>query len=534
MTVKIVLSLAYLAIVFYLGYKGWRETRVATDYMLAGRRMNPFIMAMSYGATFISTSAIIGFGGAAGVYGFPLLWLAFLNVALGVFAAMVIFGKRTRRLGLALDSHTFPELLGRRFDSPFIQGFSGLVIFIFIPVYAAAVLIGVSRLLEVSLNLPYGRALVIFTVILAVYVISGGLKAVMYTDAFQGSIMALMMLVLIIFTYAKLGGIVEAHQALTDMASLVPQNLAREGLIGWTQGARFGSPLWLTVYTTLIYGVGVGVLAQPQLTVRYMTVKSDRELNRAVLFGGLFILLMTGVAFVVGSLSNAVFQQALGQVSIAAAGGNIDKIIPIYIERIMPGWFAVLFLVAMFAAAMSTLSSQYHIGGTSLGRDFYEQALAASAPERSVRVTRLGVSLTIILTLIWAWILPPSVVARATAFFFGLCAATFLPVYLFGLYWRGLTRPAAIWSMVGGFSASMTWLLFVHHKEAAALGLCRLLTGQETLVSAARPGSFAWLLQYVDPNIFALPFSFALAVLVSLATPKMDQQHLQRCWRNYI
>ncbi len=534
MAVKIIVTLAYLAVVFYLGYKGWRETKAATDYMLAGRRMNPFIMAMSYGATFISTSAIIGFGGAAGMFGFPLLWLTFLNIIVGVFIAMVVFGKRTRRMGVALDSHTFPELLGRRYDSRLIQGFSGAIIFLFIPVYAAAVLIGISRMIEVSLGVPYAVALVAFTAVLAIYVISGGLKAVMYTDAFQGSIMVVMMLILLIATYAKLGGVIDAHQALTGMADLMPAKLKAGGMLGWTQGARYGTPLWLTIYTTIIFGVGVGVLAQPQLAVRYMTVKSDRELNRAVLFGGVFILLMTGVAFVVGALSNAVLYQTTGQISIQAAGGNIDKIIPVYIEKAMPGWFATLFLLGMFAASMSTLSSQYHVGGTSLGRDFYEQGLANSSLARSVGVTRLGVGLTIIITLVWAWILPPSIIARATAFFFGLCAATFLPMFLFGLYWKGMTRAGALASMFGGFAASMLWLLFVHKKEAAAIGLCRALFGQETLVSGAAKGSGVWLLQYVDPNLIALPLSFLLAVAVSLSTEKMKPEHVEHCWRNFL
>ena len=77
-------------------------------------------------------------------------------------------------------------------------------------------------------------------------------------------------------------------------------------LFGW------GDPkynLWWIVISTVVMGVGIGVLAQPQLVVRFMTVKSDRELNRAVLVGGIFILMMTGVAFTVGALSNVYFYQ---------------------------------------------------------------------------------------------------------------------------------------------------------------------------------------------------------------------------------
>ncbi|WP_027722272.1 sodium:solute symporter family protein [Maridesulfovibrio zosterae] len=531
MTTKIIITLIYLAIIFYLGFKGWKSSKQSTDYMLAGRQMNPFVMAMSYGATFVSTSAIIGFGGAAGLFGFPLLWLTLATIVIGVFVAMVFFGKRTRRMGLALESHTFPELLGRRYDSRFIQGFAGGVIFLFIPVYAAAVLIGISRMMEISFGIPYGTALIVISLILALYVITGGMKAVMYTDAFQGIIMAAMMLILIISTYAMLGGLTEAHQTLTDMVNLMPAKLQKGGIIGWTQGANFGTPLWLVIYTTIVYGVGIGVLAQPQLAVRFMTVPSDRELNRAVLYGGLFIPLMTGVAFTVGALSNAVFYKELGKISIAVAGGNMDKIIPIYIEQMMPSWFSSLFLLAMLAAGMSTLSSQYHVGGTALGRDFFERFVKVSS-EKSVIITKIGVSITLLAAIAWAWILPPSIIARATAFFFGLCAASFLPIYLLGLYWKGMTKKAAKVSIVGGFSASMFWLLFVHAKESSSIGLCKLLTGQDTLVSSAAKGSWIWLLQWVDPNVVALPVSLALAIGVALVTPKMSKAHLKTCWAN--
>ncbi len=135
----------YFALVGYLGYRGYRSTHSVTDYMVGGRKVHPYVMAMSYGATFISTSAIVGFGGAAGVFGMGLLWLTFLNIFLGIFVAFVAFGGRTRSMGLRLDAHTFPELLGRRFQSRFISGAAGLIIFTLMPLYAAAVLDGRAK-----------------------------------------------------------------------------------------------------------------------------------------------------------------------------------------------------------------------------------------------------------------------------------------------------------------------------------------------------------------------------------------------------
>ncbi|MFA9394029.1 MAG: sodium:solute symporter [Halodesulfovibrio sp.] len=532
MAVKLITSLLYFGIVFYLGWKGWKETKNAGDYMLAGRSVNPFVMAMSYGATFISTSAIIGFGGVAAMFGMSLLWLAFLNIFVGIFIAMVFLGKRTRRMGLVLNCHTFPELLGKRYHSKFIQGFSGGIIFFFIPVYAAAVLTGICRMTEVSLGLPYEWMLIGITAILSLYVITGGMKAVMYTDAFQGTIMVGMMVFLLGYTYYMLGGVVPAHEALTSMANLVPESLQKGGIIGWTQGTETGSPLWLVIYTTIVYGVGIGVLAQPQLAVRFMTVSSDKELNRAVLYGSIFILLTIGVVYVVGALSNAIFFNQFGKISIHMAGGNLDKIVPIFIEKVMPPWFSAMFLLAMFAAAMSTLSSQFHIGGTSLAHDVSRNIMRSKNKLSASSISQLGIVATIIATLVWAWLLPPSIVARATAFFFGLSGATFLPAYVFGLYWKGMTKTGAKVSIVGGFTVSMLWMLFIHKKEAAAIGLCETLFGKVTLVADAAPGSTMFLLQWVDPNVVALPISIALAVGVSLVSRSLAKEHIQLCWQN--
>jgi len=522
----VALVVIYLLVIAYLGYRGWLETQTTADYMIAGREVHPYVMAMSYGATFISTSAIIGFGGAAALFGMGILWLTWMNIFFGIFVAFAMFGKRTRRLGHTLDAHTFPELLGRRYQSTFIQGFSGIIIFLFMPVYAAAVLIGISRFLEVYLHVPYQVGLLAFSLVLALYVIWGGLKGVMYTDAFQGTIMLITMILLLIYTYLLAGGLTAAHVFLSDMAFLVPEGWTKLGHRGWTGMPALGSPYWWILISTIICGVGIGVLAQPQLVVRFMTVKRDRELNRAILIGGIFILAMTGIAFTVGNLTNVIFYKAFGKISVAMAGGNIDKVIPLYIEKIMPSWYGPLFLVAMLAASMSTLSSQYHVGGTSLGRDFFEKGIRGERIEhgrRTIFATRLGIGLSILLCIIFSLIFPPSIIAVATAIFFGLCGATFLPSFIFGLYWKGMTKAGAITSVLGGFIISMIWMGFFHAREAHAFGVAKYLFGKPTLAG------FPWTV--MDSQFIALPISFVLAIVVSLLTGKLPDEHVEKCWK---
>jgi SSS family solute:Na+ symporter len=592
--------LIYLLATGYLGYLGWKGTRTASDFLLAGRGAHPVIMAVSYGATFISTSAIVGFGGVAGLFGMSLLWLTFLNIGVGIFIAFAVLGEPTRRIGHHLGAHTFPELLGLRYQSKGIQVFAGGLIFLFMPLYIAAVMTGGSVFAASQFGIEFEVALLIFSLVTAAYVIPGGLKAVMYTDTLQGLVMIFGMLFLLWFTYDSLGGVSQAHQTLTGMADMVPGPLKEIGHRGWTAMPEFGwgeknHELWWTVVTAIILGVGIGVLAQPQLIVRFMTVRSRRELDRAVPTGALFILLMTGTPFIVGSLSNVWFAQngplltgkvvkvisaeenravvqimkeaspgrwepvvnaktgkpsmaplivaerqpavdvrdqpfeRVGGRSIAVvyAKGQADQIIPNYITMALPRWFGLLFFLTLLSAAMSTMSSQFHTLGTAAGRDLWEQLIGKSADgQPSLLVMRLAIVVGLLVSVTLAYTVRDEyVIARFTAIFFGLCAATFMPAYIGGLFSKRITRAGALASMLVGLFTSLFWLLFIKAKEAGAIGLVKWVTGgKSSLVEDA----LNW--PSVDPIIVALPLSILTLIVVSALSRAPDAAHLERCF----
>jgi len=600
----IVVTVIYLVAVAWIGFYAYTKTKTTADYLVAGRRAHPAIMALSYGATFISTSAIVGFGGAAARFGMGLLWLTFLNIFVGIFIAFVFFGKRTRRMGHNLNAHTFPELLGRRYNSKFVQFFVALVIFIFMPVYGSAVLLGAAQFIVQTFKMDVSMdpknalwvAILIYTVIVALYVIAGGLKGVMWTDALQGLIMLVGMTVLIVYAYARLGGVAPGHRELSVLPQAVEKNAAQTienynkktgeqftlapvldlnkklgnmkpdekaaylkanpkdaellqkydavtktspggvaslaalapmkggGWQNWTRMPNFGSPFWCFLVTTVILGVGIGVLAQPQLAVRFMTVKSSRELNRAVPTGGFFILMMTGVAFVVGALSNVYFFNKMGEISFVAAGMNSDKIIPIYINSALPTWFVAVFTLTLLSAAMSTQSSQFHVIGTSLGRDIYEQTLLGGERRgTTVLITRIGIVIGIVLTLILSWKLPGSIIPAATALFFGLCASAFLPMFFCGLYSRGVTKAGAIAGMCTGFFVSMFWLFFVQMVNAKFPALLMpWLSKNPSLLPAP------W--RFLDALVIAFPLAVIVTIVVSLVTRKMPEDHVEDCF----
>ena len=153
----------FAAVFIFLGYLGYRKTKTAEDYFIAGGKMGPLIIAFSYGATFISAVALIGFSGIASVYGHSILWLAFLNIFVGIFIAFVVYGLRTRKMGLSLKAMTLPELLGNRFNSVKLQQTSGLIIGIFMVAYTSAVFLAIASLFQVTFGIPYWLCVVIFT-----------------------------------------------------------------------------------------------------------------------------------------------------------------------------------------------------------------------------------------------------------------------------------------------------------------------------------------------------------------------------------
>ena len=318
--------IAYLLSLAYLGFLGYKKTTSASDYLVGGRQMNPFVMALSYGATFISASAIVGFGGVAAAFGMGIQWLCFLNMFIGVVIAFIFFGLRTRRMGARLNVSTFPQLLGRHYRSRGIQVFVAAVIFLGMPLYAAVVMKGGAVFIEQIFQIDFNVSLLIFTLVIAAYVIAGGMKGGMYTEALQAVIMFGCMLFLLFSLYRVLDmGFTEANQALTDIAPLVPEKFKALGHQGWTAMPVTGSPQWYTLVTSLILGVGIGCLAQPQLVVRFMTVESSKQLNRGVFIGCFFLIITVGAIYHAGALSNLFFLKTEGVVATEAVKETVEK-----------------------------------------------------------------------------------------------------------------------------------------------------------------------------------------------------------------
>ena len=511
--VLLVVVCIYIGLIALLGYIGYKKTKKSNDYLLGGSKSNPIIMALSYGATFISASAIVGFGGVAATFGMGIQWLCFLNMAVGVVIAFIFFGRPTRELGAKYNSKTFAQLLGTHFNSRTIQVFIAAVIFIGMPLYAAVVMKGGAVFIERMFDIDLNISLFIFTLIVALYVVTGGIKGVMYTDAMQAIIMFSCMFFMLFWFYKVMDmNFIEANVRLSEIKDLVPESLKAQGHRGWTSMPEFGSPYWYKLVTSMILGVGIGCLAQPQLVVRFMMVESTKQLNRGVLIGCLFLFITVGAIYHVSALSNLFFLEKFNKVAIEQAV-DMDKIVPYFISEAMPSWFGALFMLCILSASMSTLSAQFHTMGGAIGADILSAKGKNATPIR----IRIGVLISIFFSYVICYILEDSIIARGTALFMGVCASTFLPTYVAALYWKKATRRGAIASLSVGAFASIFVMLFVHKAESAPLGLCYWLFEKDSLIDV-----YPWFM--IDPLIYALPLSIIALIVVSLLDKKTDIQ----------
>ena len=520
----------FAAVTIFLGLYGYRNTKNNSEFLLGRNKTNPLIIGLSYGATFLSASAVIGFGGQAATHGLTVMWLCFLNLFVGLFIAFLVFGPRTRKVGRKLGASTFSDLLGKMYKSKGIRGFTALLIIIMMPIYCAAVLKGGVNSVAVLTGLTeyYDAILIILAVIVGVYVVYGGIIAVMYNDALQAAIMFVGMLVILIVTFNAVGGVTNGFTALSEIPTAGAGGVL-PGFNGWTEVADFGSNEWMLVVTTFLMGVGLGVLTQPQLIVRFMSAKDDRMLNRSLIVGSIFMFLIVGSAYTSGALSNVFFMDNHGMVAnnyVAGLGLGTDFIVPQYILEVFDGifggdFFICLFLLSLVCASISTISALMHTIGAAGGYDLYTIAEnhkhKREKDSQSVRVNRIVTAIMMVLVVVYCYWMPKEIIAKATSLFMGITAAALLPAFCHGLYTKGVPdKMAAIASITVGTVVYMVWALFINSSMSVFMPVCKWITGNAVLF----PNT--WL-AFCDPLVIALPLSIVVFVVMRLISKQSDK-----------
>jgi SSS family solute:Na+ symporter len=288
---------------------------------------------------------------------------------------------------------------------------------------------------------------------------------------------------------------------------------------GWTAFSAFGSEVWLTVVTTFMLGVGIGAISQPQLAVRFMSAKDDRSLNKSLIIGSIFMLMIVGTAYTIGPLSNVFFYDRFGEIAIVYES-NPDMIIPTFVRELFSGVavgdvFVSLFVMAVLAASISTMAALLHTMGAAGGYDIWSQVEERKGnknPGMSMRPNRIMTLVMTLVVLLVAYMMPGNIIAKATAVFMGLTAATLLPSYAYSLYSKRPNLNGAKASIIVGSVSWAVWGLFVNNGISSVLGLSRALFGTDSLLG----GMWA----FVDPLIISLPLSVIALIAGCILWPR--------------
>jgi len=422
----------YLLLLAGIGVATSRRLRSSEDFLLGGRRVGPWVTALSYVAAYFSSVVIIG-GGAFGYqYGMATLWVGAINVLVGCTLAWIVLGRRLRRFTARLGTMTVPGFLGERFGGREVRIFSAVVIALFLVVYNVSILKGMGHVFEVLMGLPYWVGVLLSGAIIVLYVSLGGYMAVVWTGFFQAWVMGAGLILLAVAALRAAGGLsaVTATLAATD-----PGLVYTPGIWGWAG---------LISYSMI---VSFGVWGMPQLLVRFYSIRSVRQLRIGAV-----------VATIGGSL--ALLPYMIGAVTRAMVPGleNADLAIPVLTKAVLSPWGSAIFLAGVIAAGMSTFASVLIITSGAVVRDFVQKGLGRQMSERqSIRWSRVVSLLVGVISLAIA-LRPPALVLVLTAFSWAAIASTCLWPILFGIFSRWATRAGVFASMIGGLATALVWI----------------------------------------------------------------------------
>lgn len=429
----------YFAMMLGIGIYAWRKsTADSSEYLLSGRSLGPAVTALAAGASDMSGWLMLGLPGALYVSGLAESWIA-IGLFLGAWANWVLVAPRLRAQTEQYDdSLTIPEFLGNRFadDSHILRIVASLVIVVFFAVYSASGLVAGGKLFETAFGFSYQTGLWVTASVVVAYVVLGGFLAVSLTDFVQGTIMMIALVALPVVALADFGEGASVGDILRDID---PNMLS-----------LFGGTSALAIVSAAAWGLGY--FGQPHIIVRFMAIRSVKDIPTARFIGLAWMGISLVGAIAVGLIGRAWF-------SAHATPLADPETVFIVLGQVLLHPLALGFLLsAILAAIMSTISAQLLVTGSSLTEDFYRLFVRRQAGETEVvTVGRLSIVAVAAVAMLLAQNPNGSVlklVANAWAGF----GAAFGPVILLALMWPRMTRGGALAGMMTGAAVVILWI----------------------------------------------------------------------------
>ncbi|MDR3020542.1 MAG: sodium/proline symporter, partial [Treponema sp.] len=423
-------------------------------YFLGGRQMGPWVSALSAGASDMSAWVLMGLPASIFALGMGQTWIA-VGLAIGYASSWIFVAPRLRRFSIAAnDSITLPQYLTNRFlsKSKVLQIICAVIFLFAYTIYASSSIKACGTLFNTVLGINATVAMYIAAFIIICYTLMGGFQAVCWTDFFQGLLMLGALLLAPIFALA----LVNSGSVLAASSATFPDNywnFISSGRMDWKS--------WSDILSG--FGWGLGYFGMPHIIIRFMAIRSQREVKKSAIIG---------ISWNVLILFFSVLAGCVGRMFL----GNIEDSSTVFIQMvrlIFPAVISGILLSAILAAAMSTADSQLLASASAFAADVYKPVLRKEANEKEMFwAGRLVVLIIALIAVLIASHPGSGTIMSLVGNAWGIFGAAFGPVILLSLFWKRFTFAGAIAGIVAGALVDILWLAF-----CSGTGLYEIIPG---------------------------------------------------------
>ncbi|MGF1639260.1 MAG: sodium/proline symporter [Cyclobacteriaceae bacterium] len=431
----------YLVSILVIGTISYRLNKSNYDFFLAGRKLNPWVVAFSERASGESAWLLLGLPGAMYAVGLLEFWAA-AGCVTGIVLYWFLVAERLRRATESSNSITLPDYIANAFPShaKAIRIVATCIIIFFYTFYLAAQFNGAGKVLNVTFGIPQLQGMLIGAAVIIFYTMMGGFLAVAYTDLVQGIIMIAALIVLPSVAFFML---LKNGDGLATLYAEDP-----EDLLSFTGGA--GGLAGLAI---IVGGLswGFGYFGQPHLLTRFMSINSadNIKVSRRIAimwaipgFFGAMLIGLAGLAYYGAGAENL---------------ADAERVMPMLASSVLPAWIAGIFISAAIAAMMSTADSQLLVITSSVIEDLYHKSMGVNLSEK--RLLFLSRVITIFIGII-AFIIAltsEKLIFSMVSYAWSGLGAAFGPVVIFMLWWHKTSGKAVLVSMITGTFVTILW-----------------------------------------------------------------------------
>ena len=457
MIAKIAAFVIYLGIMIYVGLRNASKNNSSADFFLGGRKVGPWVTALSAEASDSSAWLLMGLPGLCYLGGVQeSIWTA-VGLIVGTYLSWLFVAKPLRKCSITFgDSITIPEFLSNRFKdkSHILSIVSVIFIVLFFTIYTASGFVACAKLFNSVFGLNYHAGLAIGLVVILCYTITGGYTAVCTTDFLQGSLIFIAFIVSTLIVVFSIGGVGDAANVFKNF-----QELAGTELKAFDGMGIISALAW-----------GLGYFGMPHIIVRFMGIRSNSEVGKARRIGIIWMIISYIGAILIGTLGT-VYLKKFG---ITLDSVSAETVFSETMKNMYPAFIAGIFLCAILAASMSTADSQLLAASSAVSQDIFKGLIKKNAEEKEVMIiSRFTVFLIALIALLLS-LNPKSSIFNLVSFAWSGFGGTFGPLILLSLYWKRTTAPGAIAGLICGGITDVVWH-YIPASVAKIFGLYEIL-----------------------------------------------------------